>query len=62
MSNYPPGCNDDDPHFDMSSVGDDNETEEDDRVSIPCSRCGRLTTRDPIYDDLCYHCCRAWNE
>lgn len=38
----------------------DEDDEEDNR--IPCSRCGKLTYRDPIYDDLCGGCCRAENE
>lgn len=34
----------------------------DERVSIPCSMCGKPTTFDPTYGDLCYRCCRADNE
>jgi hypothetical protein len=36
--------------------------DDDEPTRIPCSKCGKLTTRDPIYDDLCYRCCRAENE
>lgn len=31
-------------------------------TTIPCSRCGKPTTFDPTYSDLCYRCCRAANE
>jgi hypothetical protein len=42
---------------------DENDNKDDDDVSrVPCSRCGRETTFDPIYGDLCYRCCRAENE
>lgn len=44
---------------------DEEETEEpddDDRIPIPCSNCGKDTNWDPIYQDLCYRCCRADNE
>lgn len=40
----------------------DDDSEDDDRVSIPCCRCGRATTFDPIYGDLCYRCCRCDSE
>lgn len=30
--------------------------------AIACSRCGKPTSFDPIYGDLCYRCCRADNE
>lgn len=58
--NYPPGVSDNDPYFDLPSLGDD----EDEPHQVPCSYpgCQRLTTRDPIYDDLCYEHIRADNE
>jgi hypothetical protein len=42
MSNYPPGVTDDDPHFDLPSVGDDKD-DDDPRIPIPCSMCGKPT-------------------
>jgi hypothetical protein len=42
----------------MSTV----EDEDDESISIPCSRCRKPTTFDPIYGDLCYRCIRADNE
>lgn len=62
MDNYPAGVSSNDPYFDMPSVGDGEETEEDDRSSIPCAFCGRPTTWDPTYQNLCGRCCRASNE
>lgn len=59
VGNYPAGVTDADPHFDLPSVGDD---EDDEPHYISCSRCGRETTFDPTYGDLCYRCCRAENE
>jgi hypothetical protein len=56
--NYPAGVTDNDPHFDLPSVEDEGE----EALAIPCCRCGRRTTWDPIYNDLCYRCCRAENE
>lgn len=38
------------------------DNEDDEPVRVPCSQCGQPTTRDPIYGDLCYRCCRADNE
>lgn len=35
---------------------------DDEDDTIPCSRCGKPTTFDPTYGDLCYRCCRAKNE
>lgn len=29
---------------------------------VNCCRCGKPTTFDPIYEDLCGSCCRAANE
>lgn len=29
---------------------------------VNCSRCGKPTSYDPIYGDLCGNCCRAENE
>lgn len=31
-------------------------------AGIPCCMCGKLTTRDSTYGDLCYRCIRANNE
>ena len=36
--------------------------DEDEPMTTPCSKCGKLTTFDPIYGDLCYRCIRADNE
>lgn len=52
--NYPAGVTDNDPHFDVPSVGDD---EDEEPYLIPCCRCGSLTTWDTTYNDLCYRCC-----
>lgn len=41
--------------------GDDDE-QDTNASTIPCSRCGLPTTFDPTYGDLCYRCCRADNE
>lgn len=38
--------------------GDDD----DEPTRIPCSKCGKPTTFDSTYGDLCYRCCRASNE
>ena len=38
------------------------DDEEDEHLTIPCCNCGKSTTRDPIYQDLCYRCIRADNE
>lgn len=35
---------------------------EEEPMRIPCCMCGQLTTRDPVYQNLCYRCCRADNE
>lgn len=43
----------------MTTEHDDDDNEP---TRIPCCKCGHLTTRDPIYGDLCYRCCRADNE
>lgn len=40
----------------------DSDGDIDDVVAIPCSRCGRPTSFDPTYGNLCYRCCRASNE
>lgn len=58
MSNYPPGVTDSDEAFNLSSVEDDD----DERCPIPCCMCGKETTWDPTYGDLCYRCIRADNE
>jgi hypothetical protein len=29
---------------------------------VNCSMCGKPTTFDPIYEDLCASCCRVDNE
>lgn len=39
-----------------------NNEEDDELLRIPCSRCGKLTTFDVTYGDLCYRCCRCDNE
>lgn len=64
----------DDPYqreMDRRAVGEDEEEEEDEsadedgddeRTPIPCSKCGEMTTFDPVYQDLCYRCIRADNE
>lgn len=36
--------------------------DDEERLSIPCSMCGKPTTFDPTYGDLCYRCCRTSNE
>ena len=56
---YPPGVTDNDPYFDMPSVNDEAD---DEPMRIPCGLCGKLTTWDPIYQNLCYRCIRADNE
>lgn len=60
MTNYPAGVNDSHPHFDVPSVDDDGEGDE--REPIPCCFCGKPTTWDPTYQDLCFRCIRAENE
>lgn len=40
-----------------------NEDNEDDEVMrVPCCMCGKPTTIDEVYGDLCYRCIRADNE
>ena len=29
---------------------------------VPCCKCGKNTTWDSTYEDLCFRCCRADNE
>ena len=29
---------------------------------IRCCNCGKKTTHDPVYEDLCSSCCRVGNE
>ena len=60
MSNYPAGVTDNDPEFDMPSV-EDAPNDEEERV-ISCSKCGRHASWDATYQDLCYRCIRADNE
>lgn len=31
-------------------------------AAIPCCQCGKLTTYDPIYQNLCYRCIRCESE
>lgn len=38
------------------------EADDDEFGRIPCSRCGKPTTWDSTYNDLCYRCIRADNE
>lgn len=40
----------------------DSEDDEPSRPRIACSKCGKPTSFDPTYGDLCYRCCRADNE
>lgn len=76
-SNLPPGVTDYDIEkaagaFDpVCGCGEPATTERDDGTplcdeckpsSVPCSVCGKPTTLDIIYGDLCYQCCRAENE
>lgn len=46
----------------VQSERDEDNEEPEPRPSIPCSMCGKPTTFDPTYGDLCYRCCRADNE
>lgn len=39
------------------NVGDDDEGDEREPIPIPCCFCGRPTTWDSVYNDLCYRCC-----
>ena len=32
---------------------------DEDRSSVPCSLCGKPTTWDATYNDLCYRCCTS---
>lgn len=57
--NYQPGVDDDDPHFDLLNAGEDDDNE---TYTIPCCLCGKPTTWDTTYGDLCYRCIRADNE
>lgn len=57
-SNLPPGCTD----RDIEEAAGSFDEEDEGRSPIPCSKCGELTTWDPIYNDLCCRCCRADNE
>lgn len=41
---------------------DIEDDEDNERVSIPCCNCGKPTTWDSTYQDLCYRCIRAKNE
>jgi hypothetical protein len=36
--------------------------DDDEPFRIPCSKCSQPTTRDEVYGDLCWRCCRADNE
>jgi len=40
----------------------DDDLNDDKPMRVPCCKCGRPTTRDTTYGDLCYRCCRADNE
>jgi len=44
-------------NYDCGVHGVDNEP-----TTIPCCICGKPTTWDPVYNDLCYRCIRADNE
>jgi hypothetical protein len=48
----------------MIEVMVDDEEDDDEPIRVKCSypNCDRLTTRDPIYDDLCYEHCRCESE
>lgn len=41
---------------------DKDDPDLENKSSVPCSRCGRPTTFDPTYGDLCYEHIRADNE
>lgn len=38
-----------------------DDDEDDEGGGIPCSHCGKPTTWDPVYNDLCFRCIRADN-
>lgn len=38
-------------------IDDDHEP-----MRVPCCMCGKPTTIDQTYGNLCYRCCRADNE
>lgn len=44
------------------TITDVDDGDEPQGMSVWCCLCGNPTTRDPIYGDLCYRCCRAENE
>jgi hypothetical protein len=53
--------------FDADMVRDgfnrpEDESEDDERIAIPCCNCGKPTSWDATYQDLCYRCIRADNE
>lgn len=62
MSNYPAGVTDDDEAFDLPSVDGHDDDGEDEPTTIPCSRCGRPTSWDAQFQDLCYKCVRCAND
>lgn len=43
-------------------ANNDAATEHASSHSIPCSKCGKPTTWDTTYGNLCYRCVRADNE
>lgn len=47
---------------DYRSSKEVSDDEEPHYPSATCPFCGRKTTRDPIYSDLCSKCCRADSE
>lgn len=40
----------------------DDKEDDDEPMRVPCYMCGKPTTRDEVYGDLCYRCIRADNE
>lgn len=62
MSAYlQPGTSDRDEYFDLPNAGDGNDRDGE-LYQIPCYLCGKPTTWDATYQDLCYRCVRADNE
>lgn len=55
---------DDDAVLDARDMQEEMEIDNDSegRGSVPCCFCGKPTTWDPTYQNLCYRCIRAENE
>lgn len=47
MSNYPPGVTDNDPHFDLPSVGDDESEEHGPEIVVGCD-CFYCANSNPL--------------